>query len=52
MEDPTAVKLSFRGNGDATDTTPISLAFGGGGHRLASSCNMGMAEFNAWKVID
>ena len=50
MEDPSAIKLSLRGQGDGTDTTCISQAFGGGGHRLASSCIVSMDAFSEWNV--
>eukprot|EP00955_Chlamydomonas_euryale_P078044 363074-Chlamydomonas_euryale.AAC.2 len=49
MEDASKMKLSLRGKGDATDTTPIAEAFGGGGHRLASSCIVTVEEFNSWR---
>jgi nanoRNase/pAp phosphatase (c-di-AMP/oligoRNAs hydrolase) len=50
MPDADTVKLSLRGAGDETDTTPVSEAFGGGGHRLASSCIVRREEFEGWAV--
>ena len=63
MADPSLIKLSLRGRDEGegegeggntvaeaseTDTTPISTAFGGGGHRLASSCIVPNSEFESW----
>lgn len=61
MADPSLIKLSLRGRDEGkgeggntaaeaseTDTTPISTAFGGGGHRLASSCIVPNSEFDSW----
>jgi hypothetical protein len=50
MPDADTIKLSLRGRGDETDTTPVSEAFGGGGHRLASSCIVQREEFGGWAV--
>jgi hypothetical protein len=50
MEDASAIKLSMRGCGEVMDTTRISQAFGGGGHRLASSCIVSMEAFEGWKL--
>ncbi len=50
MEDAAAIKLSLRGRGEEVDTTSISQAFGGGGHRLASSCIVAMEAFETWKA--
>jgi len=46
---PDSIKLSFRSLGDE-DTTPVSLAYGGGGHARASSCNVPKTEFESWRV--
>ncbi|CAN4085407.1 unnamed protein product [Withania somnifera] len=43
------LKVSLRSIGDE-DTTSISQAFGGGGHRNASSFVLKSAEFENWKV--
>lgn len=43
------LKVSLRSIGDE-DTTSISQAFGGGGHRNASSFMLNSAEFENWKV--
>jgi len=51
MSDPTAIKLSLRGVGENTDTTPVSSAFGGGGHKLASSCIVPAEEFSSWQAL-
>ena len=85
MNNPSEIKLSLRGHGDKTDTTPISQVnrikmlasccigcsflvlmpldrslivvnwmdmqeFGGGGHRLASSCIVSAEHFDCWKI--
>lgn len=42
------VKCSVRGLGDV-DTTVISKAFGGGGHRLASSCIVERSVLESWR---
>ncbi|GAX79367.1 hypothetical protein CEUSTIGMA_g6809.t1 [Chlamydomonas eustigma] len=44
------VKVSLRGVGEDIDTTCISQAYGGGGHRLASSCILPEKEFQTWKL--
>lgn len=44
------LKISLR-SVDSEDTTPISEAFGGGGHRHASSFMLNSAEFEHWKVL-
>lgn len=49
-DEPNTVKLSLRGQGDETDTTVVSSAFGGGGHRLASSCIVSEVAFQTWAV--
>lgn len=48
MEDKTKLKVSLRSLKDE-DTTPISLAYGGGGHKNASSFSVSIDEFNSWK---
>ena len=45
----TSIKVSLRSLGDE-DTTVITQAYGGGGHRNASSCVVLAAEFECWKV--
>ncbi|GAB2290871.1 hypothetical protein Dimus_025136 [Dionaea muscipula] len=42
------LKISLRSVGE--DTTPISLLYGGGGHREASSFMLSPIEFDEWKV--
>jgi nanoRNase/pAp phosphatase (c-di-AMP/oligoRNAs hydrolase) len=42
-------KVSLRSIGDV-DTTPISISFGGGGHKNASSFNVDMSVFESWKL--
>lgn len=49
MNDPSRIKVSARSIGEAEDTTPISEAFGGGGHRNASSFLCGVSEYEAWR---
>ncbi len=49
MNDPTKLKCSLRSVGDE-DTTVISEAYGGGGHKNASSCILDAAEFDAWRT--
>eukprot|EP01026_Neomeris_dumetosa_P060202 TRINITY_DN5667_c0_g1_i4.p1 TRINITY_DN5667_c0_g1~~TRINITY_DN5667_c0_g1_i4.p1 ORF type:complete len:229 (-),score=38.94 TRINITY_DN5667_c0_g1_i4:92-757(-) len=49
MEQRRQIKLSFRSSGDE-DTTSITEAFGGGGHRNASSCIIDVAKFESWIV--
>lgn len=49
LENNEMLKVSLRSIGDE-DTTSISQAFGGGGHRNASSCMLKCAEFENWKV--
>lgn len=43
------IKVSLRSKGDE-DTTVVSQAFGGGGHRNASSFLINKTEFDSWKV--
>ena len=43
------IKLSLRADG-GLDSTVVSEALGGGGHRGASSCIVTEAEFGAWAV--
>ncbi|PHT53489.1 hypothetical protein CQW23_07951 [Capsicum baccatum] len=49
LENNDMLKVSLRSIGDE-DTTSISQAFGGGGHRNASSFMLKSAEFENWKV--
>lgn len=49
MGDQSKIKVSLRSIGDE-DTTVISQAFGGGGHRNASSFITDIAHFKAWLV--
>ncbi|KAJ8554078.1 hypothetical protein K7X08_024756 [Anisodus acutangulus] len=49
LENDEMLKVSLRSIGDE-DTTSISQAFGGGGHRNASSFMLNFAEFENWKV--
>ena len=44
------VKISLRSIGEDEDTTPVSQAHGGGGHRNASSFLMPAREFATWRV--
>jgi len=45
------VKVSVRGVDDA-DTLVVTEKFGGGGHRLASSCNVLRFVFDSWREDD
>lgn len=47
MQSPTKIKVSLRSIGDE-DTTVISQAYGGGGHRNASSFVTDTAVFESW----
>ena len=47
--DPSKIKLSFRGILQE-DTSAIAAAFGGGGHKGASSCLIEHDVFLTWKV--
>ena len=47
MNDTSKIKVSIRGKGDV-DTTAISKHYGGGGHALASSSIMPVADFGSW----
>eukprot|EP00210_Caulerpa_lentillifera_P004194 g4000.t1 len=47
--DPSKIKVSFRSVEDE-DTTKITEAFGGGGHKNASSCIISTQHFNNWKI--
>ncbi|XP_057474819.1 uncharacterized protein LOC130762946 [Actinidia eriantha] len=49
LEKDDLLKISLR-SVDDEDTTPISLEFGGGGHRNASSFMLNAAEFERWKL--
>ncbi|KAL4458550.1 hypothetical protein ABPG75_013415 [Micractinium tetrahymenae] len=49
MNDPARIKVSVRSIGEGEDTTAISEAYGGGGHRNASSFICGVSEFEAWR---
>lgn len=44
----TTLKVSLR-SCDGFDTTPITTAFGGGGHAAAGSCMMAEGQFQAWR---
>lgn len=48
MSAPNTYKVSLRSLGDE-DTTEIARAFGGGGHRNASSFLLSISDFNSWK---
>eukprot|EP00891_Asterochloris_glomerata_P005881 jgi/Astpho2/5881/fgenesh1_pm.00080_%23_13_t len=45
---PDMAKVSLRSLG-REDTTAVSQAFGGGGHRNASSCIISQADFDRWR---
>lgn len=47
MQDSTKIKVSLRSIGNE-DTTAVSQAFGGGGHRNASSFVTDTAVFESW----
>lgn len=49
QQDPTMLKLSLRSI-DSETTTDFTVAFGGGGHVHASSCNVDIQTFNEWKL--
>lgn len=49
MNDSSRVKCSLRSTGEE-DTTVISSAYGGGGHRNASSFILDAAEFESWRA--
>lgn len=49
MNDPTQIKCSLRSLGEE-DTTPISEAHGGGGHRNASSFITSLTDFESWRA--
>ncbi|KAK9811824.1 hypothetical protein WJX72_010879 [[Myrmecia] bisecta] len=49
MNDGAKVKVSLRSIGDE-DTTVITQAYRGGGHRNASSCIVDLTEFESWKT--
>jgi len=49
-EGESLIKVSLRSIGNDEDTTPVSQAHGGGGHRNASSFLMPAREFASWKV--
>ena len=48
MQDSTKIKVSLRSIGDE-DTTAVSQAFGGGGHKNASSFITDTAVFEGWR---
>ncbi len=50
MGDHSKMKVSLRSIGDE-DTTVISQAFGGGGHRNASSFIVDTIEFESWIML-
>jgi nanoRNase/pAp phosphatase (c-di-AMP/oligoRNAs hydrolase) len=43
------IKVSLRAV-DGFDTTCVTQAYGGGGHRAASSCLMPQEAFQKWQV--
>ena len=45
------IKISLRSIGEDEDTTPVSQAHGGGGHRNASSFLMPAKDFAKWKEV-
>ena len=49
LHDRSKIKVSFRSI-EAEDTTTISVALGGGGHKNASSCVIGLTEFQRWRL--
>ncbi|PIA63917.1 hypothetical protein AQUCO_00201322v1 [Aquilegia coerulea] len=49
LESDELLKISLRSM-DSEDTTPISQAFGGGGHQHASSFMLSSSEFENWKI--
>ena len=49
MGDASQIKVSLRSIGDE-DTTVVTQAYGGGGHRNASSCVVPVKEFESWRV--
>lgn len=50
LNDASMLKISLRSIGDADDTTQISQAYGGGGHRNASSFLLPRHIFETWKA--
>ena len=48
-EEDQLIKISLRSIGEDEDTTPVSQAHGGGGHRNASSFLMPAREFARWR---
>lgn len=50
MGDATKIKVSMRSIGEEEDTTPISEAYGGGGHRNASSFICDVTEWERWRA--
>ena len=50
MNDPSQIKCSLRSIGEGEDSTVISEAYGGGGHRNASSFICSLAEFESWRA--
>lgn len=46
--EPGLIKVSLRSVNN-WDTTRVTQAFGGGGHRAASSCITPEDDFEAWK---
>lgn len=49
MSDDSKMKCSVRSIGESEDTTEISEAYGGGGHRNASSFITDAAVFERWR---
>jgi nanoRNase/pAp phosphatase (c-di-AMP/oligoRNAs hydrolase) len=50
MNDPTKYKISLRSLRDE-DTTLISTAHGGGGHKNASSFSISIKDFNMFWIV-
>lgn len=50
MGDPSQIKCSLRSIGEGEDTTPVSEAHGGGGHRNASSFICAVSQFESWRA--
>ena len=48
LHDRSKIKVSLR-SVEAEDTTTISVALGGGGHKKASSCVIDIKEFQRWR---
>lgn len=48
--DNDTIKISLRSLGEE-DTTAVTRALGGGGHRNASSCLVPVAAFEGWRSL-